>query len=1379
MAPPIPVTEDTPPDMLAGSMDLSVMLPSGHSLKMSVERSTPMMDLLVQVTTANKMSPAGYIIQPLNEQGPLPYKPSTPIGALDAWTIHVVPKQNVHCTAVKKPLKILNQPFEQTFRLQVHLPRNQLYVARVSPRTRLADILLQVCSEKNLDPIKYSLRHPSNLDQVLRLSCTLGDYKLQEITLVCNRSHPVEVSSVDIMSLQRDTTNPAYRSTMCEGSVSSGSLEGRSLSPVPSDGSSASPPPLPPSRPIRKRRPAPKPPTLTQKVSEEKLQNGVQSSTVMYHSRNSSDSSGYHEASVLSESPQNHSITETLSRRKMESVSEADSATSLSKSMTDVTVIEPSLQQATSYNSITSLSSVPGRKKKTAAPPPPVPNNRTTSVTEDQQRTPSVSSTASSTTTLDGNEVKVAVKSATLPPSSRLNSVPKESSPPPSPVPAATVEVEPLPPTTPQEPDADNLDIRMADEEIDRIFMNATKNHISHHLEEEKMMSLPLLPSPPSSLIQNELKHPSNDDHLDWEYRLPAPPTFRDESKSPTVTEFGTITVGNLSDVLLTESVRQDNLYKPDLEQVVENKYEVKDYGGMNSTNINNKSSADTSRSSSVQEIKSELVDSGIEQTVLESAEQNVINELSNFIRIPYKLDTADVESKRLNRELSRSTLDNFTITTYKDKKPVEVFEDDSIKSSVGEKRDKSKDDAVFRAPKPRVKEPNLSRTSSFSMENKLNGPLIKRSVSYVSLLAANMPRHSQPYQALLGQQFGTARDLWPRLRKTSSEINIDNKDGMSGESPYPQDNTSELQSVQVLRNILSHSPANLTSSLESETDLQHSDPPNSVQRLEDTVDSSDGVIKFGRSQSEDNPVTWNPISKIQHSSSLDQDYPKSTSNIQRGVPNINLSTWNERPKRQISIKNDNDYTSGFGKKIVSQDETVVEERANAKVLQRLASSSRDPGQEEVKTLSQRFKLEGRSKSVTDLSRVPVVRAVELKKPFATHIFDQPLLKPISHVAESKSSSNNTKSENPNLLEQESNSDNTFIGVNSLARKFGVPNKRPVSMYGTSTSKNMQHESKEITKPLTSTFGNKEIFPGVVLQKTNERLEGLGEANTSEHHSKPNLTTSEIKAQAKISSGGFLIGDSSLSSPSTETPHVDKNADGLLGSNSQKYKEGTSREDAHPFNSSIENKNKDVPKTKVTATANDSSPSSPTQKVVSTGLYRQSQTLDRKTRPISLQPVVKGFRVSTEAPNSPKDKLSPLSPKTKDFITLPITVNSVKIPVSSTHKVSYQRALSTPVISTYSSMKINESAKEKIQDKVSSVPSTPTGTTKDITSVPPPPPPLMPILKPVSSRNIKLLPPPAAKPRDQLMLSIRSFSVDKLKPVSTQTKSSDNKKDLI
>lgn len=44
--------------------------------------------------------------------------------------------------------------------LQVHLPRNQLFVMRVSPRALLSDILYLTCTEKNLDPNKYELRHP-------------------------------------------------------------------------------------------------------------------------------------------------------------------------------------------------------------------------------------------------------------------------------------------------------------------------------------------------------------------------------------------------------------------------------------------------------------------------------------------------------------------------------------------------------------------------------------------------------------------------------------------------------------------------------------------------------------------------------------------------------------------------------------------------------------------------------------------------------------------------------------------------------------------------------------------------------------------------------------------------------------------------------------------------------------------------------------------------------------------------------------------------------------------------------------------------------------------------------------------------------------------
>lgn len=42
-------------------------------------------------------------------------------GALDAWTIHVVPKHNIQGSGNKNSYKSLNQPFEQTFRLQVIL----------------------------------------------------------------------------------------------------------------------------------------------------------------------------------------------------------------------------------------------------------------------------------------------------------------------------------------------------------------------------------------------------------------------------------------------------------------------------------------------------------------------------------------------------------------------------------------------------------------------------------------------------------------------------------------------------------------------------------------------------------------------------------------------------------------------------------------------------------------------------------------------------------------------------------------------------------------------------------------------------------------------------------------------------------------------------------------------------------------------------------------------------------------------------------------------------------------------------------------------------------------------------------------------------------
>lgn len=129
--------------------------------------STPMMDLLVQITTKHHLKHSGHIIQAL-EMAPtsrqidnvLPYKPNTPIGALNIQHVRVIPKHRQ--LPLTKIASSSHQPFESTFRLQVHLPRNQLYVVRVSQHVQLEEIMKRVCLDKNLDSLKYELRHPGN-----------------------------------------------------------------------------------------------------------------------------------------------------------------------------------------------------------------------------------------------------------------------------------------------------------------------------------------------------------------------------------------------------------------------------------------------------------------------------------------------------------------------------------------------------------------------------------------------------------------------------------------------------------------------------------------------------------------------------------------------------------------------------------------------------------------------------------------------------------------------------------------------------------------------------------------------------------------------------------------------------------------------------------------------------------------------------------------------------------------------------------------------------------------------------------------------------------------------------------------------------------------
>ncbi|XP_063987823.1 uncharacterized protein LOC135167983 isoform X2 [Diachasmimorpha longicaudata] len=382
------VTEDTPADMLTGSMELLVQLPRDHhvhSQRVTVERSTAMMDLLVQIATAHKLAASSYTLQAIGERGVvLPHQPNTPIGALDALQVKLLPKQG---TFIPRKAKQPNQPFETTFRLQVHLPRNQLYVSRVSPKMNLGEIIDEVCREKNLDRNKYELRHPGNHQEVLDLSLSLQDYHLQEVTLYAKQGQSLgsALSSQDIMALQRQEERRRQQAKQSvfgfmfrkskESSLSTDSLGGRSVSPAHSDETGRSVSPLaPPTRPQRKRRPAPNPPVnKTTNNNNDGTKDENKEKLVISHSRNSSDSSGYHEASVLSDNPDSAGrMPETLPRRskppgKFETRKLAHTSQT-SKSLSNLAVTSASLSHATSNTSLSST----GIRKKRAAPPPPM-----------------------------------------------------------------------------------------------------------------------------------------------------------------------------------------------------------------------------------------------------------------------------------------------------------------------------------------------------------------------------------------------------------------------------------------------------------------------------------------------------------------------------------------------------------------------------------------------------------------------------------------------------------------------------------------------------------------------------------------------------------------------------------------------------------------------------------------------------------------------------------------------------------------------------------------------------------------------------------------------------------------------------------------------
>lgn len=381
-------------ELLEGRMDLDVILPDENKARMNVERKMPMMDLLVQVTTANKISPGGHVIQVLTERGKeIQYKPNTPIGSLDTHIIYIVSKSSVMESTAKKLPKISNKTFEQTFRLQVKLPRNQLTVLRVSPKMTLAEVKRIICSDKNLDMNNYHLVRPSQPNNVLDLNITLASYGSTEINLLSNKSITANIysSTTDLIAYSTREDERTKKGILgiltrkkSKGSLESSSSDGANnhgYSPNSGNDQTDQVKKAFTVKPSVKKRPAPPPPfqktnsriEFSDQLSLDSQLKDDNGFLLASHSRQSSDSSGYHEASVFSELPEN-TFPETSSGSGSSGLEHSDTMVHsapyppLQKILVSNKDAKSNLTNVPSTSSISVVSAV-GKKRK--APPPP------------------------------------------------------------------------------------------------------------------------------------------------------------------------------------------------------------------------------------------------------------------------------------------------------------------------------------------------------------------------------------------------------------------------------------------------------------------------------------------------------------------------------------------------------------------------------------------------------------------------------------------------------------------------------------------------------------------------------------------------------------------------------------------------------------------------------------------------------------------------------------------------------------------------------------------------------------------------------------------------------------------------------------------------
>jgi 3D (Asp-Asp-Asp) domain-containing protein len=176
-------------------------------------------------------------------------------------------------------------PFEQTFRVTVMLPKNQLYVERIGAKTKLVKLLDDICESKDLHRHKYEFRHPGDNSVVFDNEQTIGEVGLNELRLVLktesrfnenfNRFHPNDMlrykntvsDSVSSSEISRESKLILRKSSPYSSSNSLNSLD--------SGGMGATTKVQPPVAPVRKKRAAPRPPSQNSIPEQETVSTNI------------------------------------------------------------------------------------------------------------------------------------------------------------------------------------------------------------------------------------------------------------------------------------------------------------------------------------------------------------------------------------------------------------------------------------------------------------------------------------------------------------------------------------------------------------------------------------------------------------------------------------------------------------------------------------------------------------------------------------------------------------------------------------------------------------------------------------------------------------------------------------------------------------------------------------------------------------------------------------------------------------------------------------------------------------------------------------------------------------------------------------------------